>query len=130
MYMTLYVVLECILHVHSHHTSYVADTDMHIKQYFLVGESESEVLEKALHRLRDRVQQRRVLTKPCFQDFDKCCTHNTNYASYKCALTKCKYTILDKKCCHIYHALMQAPQWICDSQSVSTVPLIPRAHCY
>lgn len=30
-----------------------------------------ELLEKALHRLSDRVEQRRVLTKPCFQDFDR-----------------------------------------------------------
>ena len=36
-----------------------------------VGESESNMLEKALQRMSDRVKQRRVLTKPCFQDFDK-----------------------------------------------------------
>ena len=38
------------------------------------GEGEGEVLEKALHRMSERVQQRRVLTKPCFQDFDKSVT--------------------------------------------------------
>ena len=35
------------------------------------GEDDSEVLEEALQRLSDRVEQRRVLTKPCFQDFDR-----------------------------------------------------------
>ena len=32
---------------------------------------EKEVLEAVMFRLRERVNQRRVLAKPCFQDFDK-----------------------------------------------------------
>ena len=48
--------------------NFVADMQCH---ELLVGEGECEVLEKALNRLSNRVQQRRVLTKPCFQDFDK-----------------------------------------------------------
>jgi Ca2+-binding EF-hand superfamily protein len=43
-----------------------------------IGEGEGEVLEKALHRMSERVQQRRVLTKPCFQDFDK---HHNGYVT-------------------------------------------------
>jgi len=32
---------------------------------------EKEMLEAVMFRLRERVNQRRVLAKPCFQDFDK-----------------------------------------------------------
>jgi len=32
---------------------------------------EKEMLEVVMFRLRERVNQRRVLAKPCFQDFDK-----------------------------------------------------------
>ena len=51
-------------------TTFYIQTHTHIYTH-VVGESDSEMLEKALHRMSDRVQQRRVLTKPCFQDFDK-----------------------------------------------------------
>ena len=37
-----------------------------------VTEEEQKTLEAAMYRLREQVAQRRVLTKPCFQDFDKC----------------------------------------------------------
>jgi len=32
---------------------------------------EKEILETVMFRVRERVNQRRVLAKPCFQDFDK-----------------------------------------------------------
>jgi len=32
---------------------------------------EKEILETVMSRVRERVNQRRVLAKPCFQDFDK-----------------------------------------------------------
>ena len=35
-------------------------------------EEEQKTLEAAMYRLREQVAQRRVLTKPCFQDFDRC----------------------------------------------------------
>ena len=35
------------------------------------GEEEQRVLEGVMFRLRERVGHRRVLAKPCFQDFDK-----------------------------------------------------------
>ena len=31
----------------------------------------TELLDLCLHRLRERTKQRRLLAKPCFQDFDK-----------------------------------------------------------
>lgn len=31
----------------------------------------SQLLEECMHRLRERAKQRRLLAKPCFQDFDK-----------------------------------------------------------
>ncbi len=35
------------------------------------SEGERETLEGAVFRLRERISQRRVLVKPCFQDFDR-----------------------------------------------------------
>ena len=35
-------------------------------------EEEQKTLEAAMYRLREQVAQRRVLAKPCFQDFDRC----------------------------------------------------------
>ena len=37
-----------------------------------VTEEEQKTLEAAMYRLREQVAQRRVLAKPCFQDFDMC----------------------------------------------------------
>ena len=36
-----------------------------------VTEEEQKTLEAAMYRLREQVAQRRVLTKQCFQDFDR-----------------------------------------------------------
>ena len=53
-------------------TTFYTQTRTHAHTHTcILGESDNEMLEKALHRMSDRVQQRRVLTKPCFQDFDK-----------------------------------------------------------
>ena len=37
-----------------------------------VTEEQQKTLEAAMYRLREQVAQRRVLAKPCFQDFDRC----------------------------------------------------------
>lgn len=42
------------------------------------GEEQQRVLEGVMFRLRERVGHRRVLAKPCFQDFDK---HNMGYVT-------------------------------------------------
>ena len=37
----------------------------------LATDHQKEVLHTVIQRLKDRVSQRRILVKPCFQDFDK-----------------------------------------------------------
>ena len=40
-----------------------------------VSASQQETLSGVMARLSERVGQRRVLVKPCFQDFDRSATH-------------------------------------------------------
>ncbi|XP_062506736.1 uncharacterized protein LOC134183259 [Corticium candelabrum] len=62
-----------------------------------VSERERDVLEGALIRLREKTRQRRVLTKPCFQDFDR---HNHGYitsAQFRQCLSCLNFTASDEE---------------------------------
>jgi len=51
-----------------------------------------DALEKVMHKMRQKTNQRRILTKPCFQDFDR---HNIGYVT-KSQLRQCMaYLCLD-----------------------------------